>query len=630
MNEPTEVLSAAESLRDPWRQGVGARPEHPIVSLLRYLPRHRHYALLTVLFGVLGFLLSFAYPWVIGSVIDLAGQRRDTERARDQLLWLAQLSASVGVLHALVVYGRGHFNVRLGESIICDLRRDLFAHLQALSVRFYTRERTGALLSRVLHDVQDATSLLYMGMLVAVMDMAQLAIALILLVNISPALAFACLLVFPLYAYVFLRMNPLVRASSERVRRQLSGLSGKMQERLAGQALIKTCTAEAREQGAFSQEVASYLECAVEQSHRGHVVSASGELLVHMGTTVVMGYGGYLALSGDLTPGQLTRFLGYVAILYGPVRRLAELNITYQTSLTALRRVLRIFAIRPAIRERTQARCSPPVLGEVRFEDVRFRYQDGSDEARARLDDDARDPALAPTSWVIDGVTLEARPGERVAIIGPSGAGKTTLLSMLPRLYDPSQGRILVDGVDLRDYSLHALRSAIAFVQQDSFLFSGSVRENIGYGRIDASEQDVLAASKAAYAHEFIQRLPQGYETLLGERGVNLSGGQRQRLSIARALLRDPRILILDEATSSLDAESESFVQAALDRLMVGRTCFIIAHRLSTVRNADRIVVLAGGQVVETGSHDQLMARAGTYARLMRKQASEELPEPLA
>jgi ABC-type multidrug transport system fused ATPase/permease subunit len=627
MPKPPDTLLASDALRSRTTNGALAFDFKPLLSLARYLRQHRGDAWLTMIFGVLGFLLSFAYPWIIGNIVDIATDDSTGAAAAaskvERLRWLIQLSAITGVLHALVVYGRGHFNIRLGESIVTDLRRDLYAHLQKLSVRFYTRERTGSILGRVMHDVQDATSILYMGILVSAMDAAQLLIALVLLLHVNAKLTLACVLVFPLYACAFVMMNPRVRSASERVRKQLGTISGNMAERLAGQALIKTCTAEQREARKFSAEVEQHLALAVEQSHHGHLVSAIGELLVHIGTTIVVGYGGYLALRGELTPGQLTRFLGYVVILYGPVRRFAELNITYQTSVSAIRRVFRIFEIEPSIVDPATPRRQAPVHGAVRFEDVRFRYADGSPESRARLDDDPSDPPQRThdDGWVLDGVTLEAAPGERIAIIGPSGAGKTTLLSLVPRLYDATQGRVLVDGHDVRDYALDALRSSIAIVQQDSFVFTGTIRDNIAYGRPDASEQDIVEAAKAAHAHEFITRLPKGYATSLGERGINLSGGQRQRLSIARALLRNPRILILDEATSSLDAESESIVQEALERLMVGRTSFIIAHRLSTIRNADRIAVLADGHILETGSHDELLARQGAYARLMRKQA---------
>jgi ABC-type multidrug transport system fused ATPase/permease subunit len=595
----------------------------PLLRLLRYVWPHRRLAILGGSFGCAGFLLSFVYPWIIGSVVDLALGEHARGDTLGRLRRLTELAALTGVMHAVVLYGRGHFNVRLSDAIVADLRRQLYDHLQKLSIGFYTKQRTGALLARVLHDVQDATAILYVGLLVVALDAAQLLIAFVLLAGINAKLAVACTAVLPLYGLAFVLMNPRVRRASGRVRAQFSAISANLAERLGAQALVKTYAAEAREARLFSEQVSHHHELTVQQSHEGHLVVACGEALVHLGTTIVIGYGGWLALSGEISPGKLMQFLGYMVILYGPVRRFAELNMTYQSSLSAIRRVLCVLDVRPSVTEHPGARYTPPPRGHVRYEAVRFTYGNVTDEGRVLLEEpDAEGQAQPgmPPPWVLKGVTLEAAPGERVAIVGASGAGKSTLLSLLPRLYDVSDGRVLVDGVDVRDYALCALRSAIGIVQQESLVFTGTIAENIAYGRPQASSHEIAAAARAAHAHDFITALPDGYATRLGERGVNLSGGQRQRISIARAVLKDPRILILDEATSSLDAESESIVQAALEQLMKGRTCFIIAHRLSTIRTADRILVLDEGRLVEAGSHEQLLRQGGRYARFIRKQ----------
>jgi len=617
------MAEAVASRGDPV-DGVLLVRLRPLFRLLRYLGPHRRYVGLTVLFGSAGFLLSFAYPYLIGEAIDLIASSGTPHAQRQQgLFTITQQAVLVALLHSLVVYGRGHFNVLLGNSIVMDLRAALFEHLQKLSARFYAKQQTGAILSRVLQDVKEATSIIYVGVVVAFLDAAQLVLALLLLINISPRLTLACALILPLYALLFFLRNGRVRAASGRVSAMLSRISGDMAERVAGHALVKTYTAERREADNFVRSIRVQHGLIRTESHEGHVVAGASELLVDVGTTMVVGYGGWLALQGELSAGMLTRFLGYVVILYGPVRRFAELNVTYQSSLSAMRRIFRVLEIRPAIVERPVPHMLPPSVGHVQLEAVSFSYDDASDESRSLHDDEpARSSQPVPGQQVIRDLHLTVLPGERVALVGPSGAGKSTLVSLLPRLYDVSHGRVLIDGIDVRDYSLHALRSAIAIVQQDSFIFSGSVRENIAYGRPEATEQEIVEAARAAHAHDFISALPGGYAALLGERGVTLSGGQRQRLSIARALLKDPRILILDEATSSLDAESEYQVQQALDRLMRGRTCFIIAHRLSTIRHADRILVLDGGRIVESGTHEQLMDANGRYAQFIRTQMS--------
>lgn len=633
----------------------------PEAPRTRYFRRFLAYALdykalllIAVGMGVAKFTVNYTFPWLIGSAIDdVIAPRPDTSAAslpvEQRLGWLwtlITLGVVFSVVHAVATYGRGFYAAKLGNRIIADLRQDLFDHLHQLSLHFYSRQRVGSIVSRLITDIQTASQIINAGVVAVIMDLVSMIIGFTLLLSISWKLTAACMLVLPFYALTFKYLNPRVKRASLQVQSQLSRISGTVAERLAGISLIKTNAAEKREQELFELETEEHYDRVVHQSTLAQTVQGLSELLVHLGQVIVIGLGGWLALKGDLRPGEVVKFMGWLAVMYLPIRRFAEINVVYQQSLAAMQRVFEVFDITPTITEKPQAVKVAPARGRVVFDRVSFDYQANATEVLP-VADDTTNPGVAPTRarssdeppnpaaelqaldksarqvrrpWTLQDIRFDVEPGMRVALVGPSGSGKTTLMSLLPRLYDVTEGRILIDDVDVRDYALRPLRRSIGIVQQDSFLFSGTIRDNIRYGRPKASDDEVIAAAKAANAHEFIVQLPGGYEALIGERGVNLSGGQKQRISIARALLKNPRILILDEATSALDSESEALVQEALGRLMEGRTCFIIAHRLSTVRHVDRIFVLQDGRLVETGRHDELVLANGLYARLVRQQ----------
>jgi subfamily B ATP-binding cassette protein MsbA len=483
----------------------------------------------------------------------------------------------------------------VGLRVVADLRAKLYDHLQTLSLSFFNKTPTGILISRITNDVnliQASVSNVITGVVKDVFTI----ISLIFVVFYQNwKLAIIAVIVFPLATLPIKEFGKRLRKFSRRSQEQMGSITTFLHETITGNRIVKAFNMEGYEKRRFAQENDRFFRTVFRRAKIRALSHPLMELIGGVGVAFVIWVGGYSVIRGEMTPGTFFSFMAALFMLYNPIRDLNKVNLEIQEGLAAATRVYELLDTLPDIKDDAEAIPLLPISRGIDFQDVTFKY-DGEP--------------------VLRNISFQVRPGEVVAIVGMSGAGKTSLVNLLPRFYDIEEGQILFDGCDLRKVTIQSLRDQIGLVTQQTILFNDTVRNNIAYGSQGRTDQEMIEAAKAANAHDFIMRLDQGYDTLIGEQGVKLSGGERQRLSIARALLKNAPILILDEATSSLDSDSEAEVQKALDRLMENRTVFVIAHRLSTIRNADRILVLSSGELVEEGTHDELMARQGEYHRL--------------
>ncbi len=517
---------------------------------------------------------------------------------------LAATLLAVYAVWGVAMYYRSHWAQMAGHRVMLDLRTDLFQHVQRLSHSFYQTRQSGGIVSRLTADIALAQNFVGAAMTNIWMDVVACVFYLGLLLSMDVQLTVVSLLVFPLYILCMRAFGAESKRTSKQVQAAMEEFSGDLQERVAGYALVKSFTSERREVRSFFAAARNLYDLFMDNARVTNLSSTLVQWLTEMATLALIWYGGYRIFQGQSTIGEVIAFIHLLRQLYFPVNRISEMNTVLHNSLAAIERIFEVFDTAPEVSERPKARALPRLAGEIALERVDFGY--------------------AAERRILAGIDLRIRVGEAVALVGPSGAGKSTLVQLIPRFYDPTAGRVRVDDFDLREVTLRSLRGQIGIVAQDTVLFSGTVRENILYGKPDASEEELLAVAHAAHVDQFIDELPEGYDTLIGERGAKLSGGQRQRLAIARAFLIDPRILILDEATSALDSESERLIQDALKRLMRNRTSVIIAHRLSTVLHADRIVVMDAGRIVQTGPHARLVEQEGLYRRLYETQFRAE------
>lgn len=588
---------------DPVRRTDADAKRRDLRRILGYTRPHWGVMALATLFLLLSSLISLALPWIARRGVDsIMVERRMVSPfllIGIVLLFLVQACFSFG--HNYLLGG-------VGQRVLIRLRILLFEHLQSLSLPFFARRRTGELLSRLTNDLAVIQTLATDFPVNLIRQTLMLIGGTAIIVYMNWRLTFLVLLLIPIVVAAARWMGKRLKRLSRTVQDHLADTTTLMEEMISGIRTIKSFSREGYEQGRFNRQMEKTLAVSLE---RLRISSAFGPAMVFLGSSAaaaILWYGASEVLSGKITPGEALAFVIYAAIITGPVGSLARVFSQIQEGLGASQRVFEILDTRPQLTDRADAKPLPPIRGEVVFQRVSFHY--------------------LPDHPVLQEISFAVAPGEKVAIIGPSGAGKSTLIHLLHRFYDPLSGVIEVDRRPLREVQMKSYYDQIAFVPQEVILFGGTLRENILYGRLDATEEEMLAASRAAHAHDFIAAFPQGYETQVGEKGLSLSGGQRQRIAIARAFLKNPRLLILDEATAYLDNESEFFVQEALERLMAGKTTFVIAHRLTTIQKADRILVLNKGQLVEQGAHAELMKRQGLYYHLYTLKATESPPVP--
>jgi subfamily B ATP-binding cassette protein MsbA len=514
------------------------------------------------------------------------------------------------VLKNLALFFQTYWMNGVALGFLRDIRDGLYRKYQELSLDFFSGERTGELVSRITYDVSVLQNALTEGATDLVYQTAQVAVFTAMILAIDWKLALVVLVLLPAIGYPIVQIGRVLKKLGFVVQERMADLNSRIIETCQGIRIIKAFTAEAAEAARFAKINLAYYKANLSTVKRREALGGITELIGVAGGLFVLEVGGREVLSGRLSPGTFILFLGALLSLTQPFKKLSRIHAINQQALTAASRVGQILEAEPAVKEPPRPAALGPFKKEIRFEGVGFAYP-------------VSGKALKPGGRVVlDGVDLTVPAGEVVAIVGASGAGKTTLVSLIPRFYDPTRGRVTIDGVDLRQVSLKSLRSQIGLVTQEPFLFHDTVRANIAFGSPGAALEEVVRAAQAANAEGFIRRLPQGYDSLVGELGGRLSGGERQRIAIARAVLKDPPLLILDEATSQLDSESEALVQEALERLMRGRTALVIAHRLSTIRHADRIVVLDGGRIAEAGRHDHLIQSSELYRRLYELQVA--------
>ncbi|HEJ8027722.1 TPA: SAV1866 family putative multidrug efflux ABC transporter [Staphylococcus aureus] len=571
-----------------------------IKRYLQFVKTYKYRIFATIIVGIIKFGIPMLIPLLIKYAID--GVINNHALTTDEKVHHLTIAIGIALFIFVIVrppieFIRQYLAQWTSNKILYDIRKKLYNHLQALSARFYANNQVGQVISRVINDVEQTKDFILTGLMNIWLDCITIIIALSIMFFLDVKLTLAALFIFPFYiltVYVFFgRLRKLTRERSQ----ALAEVQGFLHERVQGISVVKSFAIEDNEAKNFDKKNTNFLTRALKHTRWNAYSFAAINTVTDIGPIIVIGVGAYLAISGSITVGTLAAFVGYLELLFGPLRRLVASFTTLTQSFASMDRVFQLIDEDYDIKNGVGAQPIEIKQGRIDIDHVSFQYNDNE----------------AP---ILKDINLSIEKGETVAFVGMSGGGKSTLINLIPRFYDVTSGQILIDGHNIKDFLTGSLRNQIGLVQQDNILFSDTVKENILLGRPTATDEEVVEAAKMANAHDFIMNLPQGYDTEVGERGVKLSGGQKQRLSIARIFLNNPPILILDEATSALDLESESIIQEALDVLSKDRTTLIVAHRLSTITHADKIVVIENGHIVETGTHRELIAKQGAYEHL--------------
>lgn len=578
-----------------------------IKRYLQFVKPYRWLIVVTIIIGLIKFGIPLIMPWLLKYLIDdvIQGSGSLQEKTSQLITAIGIAFFIFAVLRPPIEYYRQYFAQRIGNTVLYDLRKHIFAHLQKLSLRYYSNTKTGEIISRVIHDVEQTKDFVITGLMNVWLDMATILIAIAVMFSMDIKLTIVALFILPIYIvavkYFFGRLRKLTRERSQ----ALATMQGYLYERIQGMQVTRSFALEEYERSQFEKKNNDFVTKALTHTSWTARTFSAVNTLTDLGPLLVIGFAAYEVIQGSLTLGTMVAFVGYMDSLYSPLRRLVNSSTTLTQSFASMDRVFELLDEKYDIVNAPHAVTQQKLSGEIVFDQVSFRYN-------------------AEEREVLHQLSFSIQSGEKVALVGASGGGKSSIASLIPRFYDVSSGAIYVDGIDVREYDVKNLRRHIGIVLQDNILFSDTIQSNILYGNPEATKEDVIAAAKAAQIHDFIMDLPDGYHTVVGERGVKLSGGQRQRVAIARVFLKNPSLLILDEATSALDLENEKHIQEALQTLAANRTTIIIAHRLATITHVDTIIYIENGEIKEKGSHEQLMQKHGYYYNLYQIQHTTE------